>query len=634
MIKRLHKTDYLFIIALFCGLLFHLSLIWIPHLLFDETFYATIPYRLINGDSLVQHEWHLTQFSSVFLYFPVRLWTLIKGSTDGIYLFLRFLYIFVHTVVTGIIYKFFRSYGKTAIIAAIMYYLLIPYKIYSLSYTSMFAIFFLLFVLSLFSIYQNHSVKSYILAGFFFGSFCVNNPIFCVFFIFYLILCALWQKNEILISLLCKEFYLSRISKKKLNRAKKKSFEAILTKSLQKKELLSQAFKSYDCFFNKNALKYSFIGICIIAAISVMFFFFTGGTISSIFENIENLLQSSEYFTTSKGTFIQKSFDFKKAVNFISLDMPYLLPIFFSVLALDRSRKKNSHRIIYLTVCLLLTSLFAVGIIKAEENIAHFFSLPFALFSTLCYILTNKKQSSLFFCIWIPCAAASLICLYSSNTFFYSSSYIFSISNIVGVFFAYDLLKEMLDENKNHSGNKLFKISSQSIIVAAICFQLFFSCFTTQEHLARKKDQTIQATTGPLQGMFFNENEYNTYINNLKGMDYIKKISNSTDPVLIAGNLNWIYMYLERPVGTYTAYYLGLEKDALSEYYKKNPEKLPKYIYIMPVETNEYKQSAEDIFEEEIDTINSMFTYTKENLYDSILLNVTDYIYQQETNSK
>lgn len=81
---KVKKSDYFFVVALLCGLLFHLGLIWTPHFIQDETFYATIPYRLINGDCLVQHEWHLTQFSSLFLYIPVRFWLLIKGSTDGI----------------------------------------------------------------------------------------------------------------------------------------------------------------------------------------------------------------------------------------------------------------------------------------------------------------------------------------------------------------------------------------------------------------------------------------------------------------------------------------------------------------------------------------------------------------------
>ena len=77
MIKRLQKSDLFFIAAMLCALTFHLTLIWAPHHHYDETFYATVPYRLIIGDSLVQHEWHLTQFSSLFLYLPVRLWLLI-----------------------------------------------------------------------------------------------------------------------------------------------------------------------------------------------------------------------------------------------------------------------------------------------------------------------------------------------------------------------------------------------------------------------------------------------------------------------------------------------------------------------------------------------------------------------------
>ena len=249
MTRRLQKSDYFFIATLLLGLAFHLSLIWGPHRLYDETFYATVPYRLIIGDSLVQHEWHLTQFSSLFLYLPVRLWVLINGSTEGIYLYLRFVYIFIHTSVTVAVYKFFRKHGVWSAVAAIMYYILIPFKTYALNYTSMLAIFYLFFTLSLFCIYKNQSVKSYLATGFCFGCCCVNNPIFCIFFPLYLVLCSLWTKREILINLISNHYSVSRYARKNPQKAKRKSFEAIKTATEEKRIFFAQCFENYNCFF-------------------------------------------------------------------------------------------------------------------------------------------------------------------------------------------------------------------------------------------------------------------------------------------------------------------------------------------------------------------------------------------------
>ena len=38
----------------------------------DESFYLTIPHRLLLGDGLVSDEWHPSLFSSFFLYLPFR----------------------------------------------------------------------------------------------------------------------------------------------------------------------------------------------------------------------------------------------------------------------------------------------------------------------------------------------------------------------------------------------------------------------------------------------------------------------------------------------------------------------------------------------------------------------------------
>ena len=113
MIKKLKKTDLLFAIMMFAVLLLHIFFLFVVPFSDDESHYATVPFRLIMGDSLVQHEWHLTQFASLFTYLPVRIWTAFKGSADGIFIFLRCVYLAIHTSVAVLVYGFFRKYGST-----------------------------------------------------------------------------------------------------------------------------------------------------------------------------------------------------------------------------------------------------------------------------------------------------------------------------------------------------------------------------------------------------------------------------------------------------------------------------------------------------------------------------------------
>ena len=64
----------------------------------DEALYLLVPYRFINGDIPLLHEWHPTQISYIWIQPLVALFLKINGGTEGI--FLAFRYIF--TAVWGI----------------------------------------------------------------------------------------------------------------------------------------------------------------------------------------------------------------------------------------------------------------------------------------------------------------------------------------------------------------------------------------------------------------------------------------------------------------------------------------------------------------------------------------------------
>ena len=87
MVKKLQKSDYIFITAITLGIFYYVILLFHEPFLKDEPYYYTVPLRLLRGDSMIQHEWHLSQFSSFFQYIPAKLWILVKGSSDGIVLF-------------------------------------------------------------------------------------------------------------------------------------------------------------------------------------------------------------------------------------------------------------------------------------------------------------------------------------------------------------------------------------------------------------------------------------------------------------------------------------------------------------------------------------------------------------------
>lgn len=606
MVKKLKKTNFLFAITILAVLLMHIFFIFIVPFSDDESHYATVPFRLIMGDSLVKDEWHLTQFASLFSYLPVRIWTALKGTADGIYIFLRCVYLALHTSVSILIYNFFKKYGKWAIVASIMFYVQPPYNILAISYQSVFVISLLLLSLCLLSIYEKNAVHYYIFAGISFGCCCVCNPLFCFVYVIYLIVCVLWTKRQSI-----KDYVIMR----KFSSNEKKDKK--LTKK-QKRELKQQRveifpdMENYNCFFSKKAVLWTACGILIVAVIAVAFFLSTGGTIKSIFNNMENLLTSTEYDIASDSIFSKsiKTLVYFSKANF---GMPWILPVIFAVLLFDKKRKCNSHRFAYLSVSIVWSIVFIIAVLVVAEIYLCAISLPFYIFSIVCYLLTENKNKTLFYCMFIPCSFAAFVQYLAADTHWGAIGIVLSVCNVAGVFFAKDLWNEMCldyqnnnetttNENKNTIYNKVIAIGCCIQIVFFIVFHYYFQPFP---------NDAAKATVGPYSGMYMSEIQYDKYNKTINDLDYIKDISKKNEPVLVASYNNWMYVHLERPVAIYSTWYRGvLDYKQLSHYYEVNPEQKPRYIYIessdpSTVHTQEFSQ---------------VFNFTRQNLSNGVLL--------------
>ena len=610
--KSTRKSDLLFIIMVLSVLVLHIYFLFSVPFSDDESHYVTVPFRLINGDSLVQHEWHLTQFASLFSYLPVRIFTAIKGSVDGILIFTRCVYLTIHTSVAVAIYRCLKGYGNWAVLASMMFFGQVSYGIQAISYQSMLSVFLMLFTLCLVSIYKNKSAKTYIFAGICFGCCCVCNPLFCVAFVLYLVGCGVWAKRQVLVEKIVG-------LKASLNSGKGKK----LTKK-QKREQKKQALEAfpemenYNCFFNKEAIIRIMCGVFIVAIFAVVFFFLTGGKIDSIFNNIENLLSSSEYDVASKSIFARlwQTIGYFSLANF---GMPWILPLLFVVMLFDKKRNNNSHRNLYIAVSVLWMILFIAGVLVKREIYLCALSLPFCMFSVVCYLLTEKKNKTLFRCMFAPCLVASFIHYLAADTHLAAVGVVLAVSNVAGVLFTKDLWEEMRIASTDDTEIVKKKAPSlQGVIVVAFCLQIaFYGVFYQYGQFYGKA--TPKVATGPYAGLHMTQKQCDNYNNAIKDLDVIKDISNEDDPVLIASFRNWMYLYLDRPMATYTTWYRGgLDIDLLTAYYKANPSKKPKYIYI------EAPTLDEGVVQFNIDRLSEMFELTRQDLSNGVLLTVED----------
>lgn len=544
--KKLQKTDLLFILAMVGVLTMHLLCIYGADHFADESFYPTIPLRLINGDSLVEDEWHLTQFASLFTYIPVRIFLAIKGSTEGIIVFLRFFYLAIHTIVSVCLYAFFRKHKTWAIAGTLFYYSQVPLRFMSANYHSILALSLLFMTMCLLALYENDKLHLYLLAGVCFGCCCVCNPFECFIFAIYAIVCIVWKfkpKNK---------------KEKALNEIKER-------------------------FFGKSAFWKFTAGIAITATISIVFFFITGGKITTLLENIPNLLNDGGHniFASPIKAFAEKLWLTAGHINTVSLGLPFILPVFYIALLIDKKRKESSHRLIYIILSVILAVFFTVsvtiGALKCSRCLA--ISLPFAIVATTVYILTEKKNKKLFYCMWLPSAIATVV-QYLASDMHLSVMWTLIIGNIAGIFFIKDFVAELKQNSVDDKEKKksIYK-PCMALLTIAICIQLVFQCTIYVIGRTVKSDYT-KLQVGPYAGLMLTEENTKQTAAMLQDMDLIKEMTGEDDPVLVISEFSWMYLYLDRPFATYSAWQPFSETHRLQKYYRMNPSKKPVYIYV------------------------------------------------------
>jgi hypothetical protein len=218
--------------------------------------------------------------------------------------------------------------------------------------------------------------------------------------------------------------------------------------------------------------------------------------------------------------------------------------------------------------------------------------------------------------MYIPCLIASVFHYLAADTHLAAIGVVLAVSNVAGVFFARDLFNEMRSSSQSSTETATSNKNPglyRNIIIVGFCLQILFYGIFYQYGQIYGKDAP-KATIGPFTGLYMTNDEYERYNKVISDMDVIKNISNENDPVLLASYKNWAYLYLERPIATYTTWYRGtLDTDLLIRYYEENPEKIPKYIYI---ESPDPKNASVQI-------VSELFDFTREDLSNGVLLTVT-----------
>ncbi len=134
--KKITKRDLFFIFCLLAVLLISRWKVTKGFGNIDESFFLTIPQRLLQGDTLLVDEWNLAQTYGILLVPLMALYKAVFPNNEGIILVFRYFYIAVQAAFSIYIYLCLRD-RKWSALAVLPFMIFVPHNIMALSYNSM-----------------------------------------------------------------------------------------------------------------------------------------------------------------------------------------------------------------------------------------------------------------------------------------------------------------------------------------------------------------------------------------------------------------------------------------------------------------------------------------------------------------
>ena len=503
----------------------------------DESFYITIPYRLFKGDALFLHEWHLSQMAG-FLTFPiVSLYLIIKGSTLGIVLFLRYVCTILQIITALFIYvRLNKINWLGALISSLSYVLYIPFGIMALSYNSM-AIMTLVICTVIVFTAKKWKPFQYILAGLFYAAAVLCCPYLAFVFCIYVMVVIVTN----------------------------------LIRKLRKN-------KSVPLFylFTVNGASFLTIGAVIAAAIFAIFVF-SRASLSEILHVFPNIMDDPEHPSISLMAIIKIYITVILSSNNLAMYIyPILIALFFVCLT-DKNR--TDHKLSYFFIVLICVLILMLGYYNINAYINHIM-WSINILSVFIVILTKEKIiKNIFYSSWIIGILYTFCLNATSNQGFYAISSASAVSLVGSIMIICIFVSSLLKENIISEQKNLIVIFVSLIMVLQIFMQTslrYRSVFWETD----MKSQNILIKDGFNAGLYVTEEKYQLYYTDLESLKKLKKYN--AENVLYLSNKTWYYLTEDYNMSTYSAWLSGINEHSIARlktYFELNPNKLPDVVY-------------------------------------------------------
>lgn len=504
----------------------------------DESLYLAIPYRMLQGDLLLLHEWDSTQMSAALLYPLLKVYLLLFQTTDGIALNFRYIYVFFHSLTAlFIFYSLSRKKDAVscaaALAASILYSLSCYHDIMALSYNSMGIGLLTVFCLIL---YNNRKPK-YVYA--FAGAVLAGAVLCCPYLV------SVYAVYSIAV------FF----RRKKKNEAE-------------------NAFSGFAWLLITAS--------CLIAALLFFLPLLLSGQLHFLPTTLPKIVTDTTHphrsFVQIVTGYISSFYRYNSNGKIVMAGSVIL----WIVLLLDK--KRMSHRWAYLIIACGLSLLFSYTYLVMYHSCAeHFFSC--ALIGAVAYALTENRNKRMFATVFIPGIIYS-VCLYcASNLEIVAIVSAMTVSMIAAIYFLVEVSREMVCRSGENRRSGVFNTASAVLILASVSIFLFgiledrMKCVFFDLPPTELCAEFRSGTSGGLKSTPERVEEYDRFYESIRPLREIEDGN-----VLYLTTESRLYLEDQKKCSSFSMWFwtgdpIQYNKQRLEEYWGLFPEKKPDYIY-------------------------------------------------------
>ncbi len=561
----------------------------------DEGLYYNIAQRVLQGDRLLVDEWQVSQFSSFLLLLPYKIYTAINGSTQGMILFGRLLYVGVTGVLYWWLYAKYRRFGFCGLAGVALFCAFVPGDMFAVFYLTM-TIQGLMVLCTLMFLPSEKPLSSFgwAFCGVVLACVVLAQPPCCLLFLIYtaaVVFC--------------------RVRKKQTNCLPALQIRAWLFVTL---------------------------GV-VLTAIPVVLYFLLKSGLPDIIRVFPELFTDTEY-----------DYRFEHFYNLIwkflilCQNFGYVNSVLWGVLLLGSGaavvlrkkeeraaaaaanvsgkKRKNAGRsprersealrtAVFAAACCCLVSSYIVGILSFRSNSGNiqshelymyyfFHEGPLAVFCAVCGLLLKRRPQG-FGAFWWTAVISDVLIAYGSECAFSLAGVILFPLTVVS---AVRLLRELTEAVPAASlpaaaRRKRVRKVCVGLFAAAACAVVCFEsvgfyvsrfCLPMEHYESQRADLPLDTKLdrGPLKGVITNREAAGAYNAVLSDLDEIRQTGDK--PVYIMGTCPYLYLYLDTEMGTYSSWYVN--EDAFTRqlrYMQLLPEKRPAAVYIPFVDFVTYR---------------------------------------------